>query len=108
MKRSKGWRNSPRRRSGARHDVANAARPANDGGPNPRSELCRPEPAILDQDPGSTHTSTIDWGDGTVEAGVVSGSGGSGTVSGSHVYPENGVYTVTVTVTASGGLSYIF
>jgi hypothetical protein len=31
--------------------------------------------------------------------GIVSESGGSGTVSGSHVYAENGAYRVTVTIT---------
>ncbi|MFZ0545939.1 MAG: PKD domain-containing protein, partial [Candidatus Promineifilaceae bacterium] len=50
-------------------------------------------------DPGSadTHTATIDWGDGTVEAGTVNQA--NNTVSGSHVYDDNGSYTVTVTVT---------
>jgi hypothetical protein len=44
------------------------------------------------------HTATIDWGDGTTEAGTVVESSGSGTVSGSHAYGDNGVYTVTVSV----------
>ena len=49
-------------------------------------------------------TATIDWGDGTVEAGVVSETPGSpgvltvGTVSGSHIYGDNGTYTVEVCV----------
>jgi len=59
-----------------------------------------------------THTATIDWGDGAVESGVVSESpfgppgstaGANGTVSGNHVYADNGVYTVTVTVTDDDG-----
>jgi len=52
-------------------------------------------------DPGvpDTHTATIDWGDETVEDGVVIESGGSGTVTGSHQYFELGDYTITVTVT---------
>jgi len=61
-----------------------------------------------------THTATIDWGDGTApEAGVVtetpsgppgSTSGIDGTVSGSHVYADDGIYTVTVTVTDNEGV----
>ncbi|MGH7137873.1 MAG: DUF4214 domain-containing protein, partial [Pirellulales bacterium] len=35
-------------------------------------------------------SASIDWGDGTVSAGSVSGSAGSFTVSGSHVYAEEG------------------
>jgi hypothetical protein len=56
------------------------------------------EPSIVD-----THTATIDWGDGTVEAGVVSESAGSGTVSGSHAYGDNGTYMVTVIVCDNDG-----
>jgi hypothetical protein len=59
-----------------------------------------------------THTATIDWGDGTVEAGNVveqpfgppgSTAGMSGTIQGSHVYADNGTYTVKVTVTDDNG-----
>jgi RHS repeat-associated protein len=47
-----------------------------------------------------THTATIDWGDGgPVESGSVTGAGGAGQVRASHVYADNGTYTVTVTVT---------
>jgi len=56
-------------------------------------------------DPGSydTHTAQIDWGDGTVEPGTVDESGGVGTVTGSHAYSANGVYTVTIFVTDNQG-----
>ncbi|HPM81747.1 MAG TPA: PKD domain-containing protein [Candidatus Anammoximicrobium sp.] len=54
-----------------------------------------------------THVATIDWGDGTVEAGVVTESpfgppgstlGMNGTIAGSHVYADDGTYRVTVSV----------
>ncbi len=73
-------------------------------------EVVSLDPAIFN-DLGTldTHTATIDWGDGTApDDGVVAESpfgppgstvGASGTVSGSHVYADNGDYTVTVTVT---------
>ena len=57
-------------------------------------------------DPGvnDTHTATIDWGDGIIEAGMVSEvSSGSGTVTGKHIYTDYGVYEVTITVTDDDG-----
>jgi hypothetical protein len=57
-------------------------------------------------DPGflDTETATVTWGDGTpAEAGVVSFSAGSGTVSGTHTYLDNGLYTVTVEVCDDDG-----
>jgi hypothetical protein len=44
-------------------------------------------------------TATIDWGDGSpLSNGIVSGGGGSFTVSGGHTYAEEGSFTVTTTV----------
>jgi PKD repeat protein len=52
---------------------------------------------FTDPGPGDAHTATIDWGDGTApEPGIVSPDK---TVSGDHVYADDGSYTVTVTVT---------
>ena len=49
-------------------------------------------------------TATFDWGDGTSSAGTVTGPpGGPFTVTGSHVYTEEGFYTVHVTVHDDGG-----
>ncbi len=50
-----------------------------------------------------THTATIDWGDGTREAGAVSQGSGSGAVSGSHAYTENRTFVVEVCVTDDDG-----
>jgi FG-GAP-like repeat len=48
-------------------------------------------------------TATIDWGDGTpATAGTVSGSDGSFTVSGLHIYVDEGSFQATVTLTNSG------
>src|ERR1043166_5841951 len=47
------------------------------------------------------YTATIDWGDGTTTSGVVSGSGGSFTVSSAtpHTYGDEGFFTEVVTIT---------
>ncbi len=57
-----------------------------------------------------TFTATIDWGDGTpIEAGVVSATQGSagiltaGSVSGEHIFANDGDYEVEVTVTDDDG-----
>jgi sugar lactone lactonase YvrE len=57
--------------------------------------------SFVDPDPSDTHSALIDWGDGTTGAGVVSETEGGGKVSGTHIYEENGVYTITITVTDS-------
>jgi hypothetical protein len=50
-----------------------------------------------------THTAVWDWDDGTTSSGTVSESGGSGTVTGSHVYSSPGTYYVEATVTDDDG-----
>ncbi len=52
-------------------------------------------------DLGSTSqfTATIDWGDGSTSPGTVAWANGTGSVSGSHAYADNGTWLVTVTVT---------
>ena len=44
------------------------------------------------------HTLAIDWGDGSSSIVPADSSGGAGSASGSHVYAQGGVYTVTLTV----------
>ncbi|WP_193789042.1 PKD domain-containing protein [Zavarzinella formosa] len=56
------------------------------------------DPGLLD-----THTVSINWGDGITTAGVVTETGGRGTLSGSHLYTTGGVYDVTVTLTDKDG-----
>jgi PKD repeat protein len=54
-----------------------------------------------------THTATVDWGEGSVSSGAVSEENNqpdaTGTVTGSHTYGDNGVFTVTVTVCDDDG-----
>ena len=59
--------------------------------------------SFTDQDTFETHTALWNWGDGTTLAGTVTESGGSGSVTGAHVYAVAGVYALTVTVTDSDG-----
>lgn len=61
-------------------------------------------------DPGylDTHTATWDWGDGSpTTSGVVTEThnppAAAGTVTGSHIYTNEGEYTVTLTVTDNNG-----
>lgn len=62
----------------------------------------------------SDFTATIDWGDGTssspdASAGTVSGGAGGFSVTGSHSYANEGIYTATVTIndTADGNTTTI-
>jgi hypothetical protein len=49
--------------------------------------------------PASDFTATIDWGDGTVDAGTVTGSDGFFSVSGTHTYADEGTFSTTITLT---------
>jgi uncharacterized repeat protein (TIGR01451 family) len=50
---------------------------------------------FADAGSADTHAADIDWGDGTVEAGIV----GTGVITGAHTYILDGTYTVAITVT---------
>jgi cytoskeletal protein CcmA (bactofilin family) len=52
-----------------------------------------------------TSTATVNWGDGSTEPGEVSQGGGFGTVTGSHVYLDNGMYAVEVCVANGASVS---
>ena len=95
--------------------VANAA-PTIDAGPDQSvDEGDLVDLAVTFNDLGTldTHTATVEWGDGTgVQSAVVtespfgppgSTSGLDGTISGSHVYADNGLYDVAVCVTDDDG-----
>jgi len=51
-----------------------------------------------------THTAAIEWGDGSLPVGGLVDQT-SRTVSGTHVYADNGVYTVLITITDDDGAS---
>jgi len=47
-------------------------------------------------------TATIDWGDGTVSTAAISGASGAETISGSHLYADEGSFVTTITVSDNG------
>jgi hypothetical protein len=47
-------------------------------------------------------TGSIDWGDGTSSAGGITGSAGSYDLTGSHIYTEQGAYTVSIGIDDTG------
>lgn len=53
-------------------------------------------------EPASAFLATIDWGDGTSSAGIITKSGSTYTVNGTHTYAKGGKHTVTTTVTEIG------
>lgn len=58
------------------------------------------DPGVLD-----THTATVDWGDGNTTSATVNQTGN--TVSGSHVFADNGTYVVSVTLADNGGAEHV-
>ncbi|HVX12713.1 MAG TPA: DUF4214 domain-containing protein [Pirellulales bacterium] len=50
-------------------------------------------------------TATVDWGDGTSSTAQVAGNSSGFTVSGTHTYASEGIYTATVTVNDIDGAS---
>ena len=54
--------------------------------------------AFTDAGAPDTHTAVINWGDGTTTSGLVTGSGGSGSVWAGHRYAEGGMYEITLVV----------
>jgi hypothetical protein len=62
---------------------------------------------FTDANPAATvsdFTATINWGDGSTSTGTVTaGNTGGFSVSGTHVYAEEGAYTTTVTIADDGG-----
>ena len=60
---------------------------------------------FTDPDVNDPHTCVILWDDSSSSAGVVVEPGSPGSCTGSHGYANAGVYTVSVTVTDSGGLN---
>lgn len=59
--------------------------------------------AFSDVGTADTHTATIDWGDGTTSAATIAEAGGSGSIAGSHIYADGGIYTITITLLDDDG-----
>jgi hypothetical protein len=53
---------------------------------------------------GSSFSANIDWGDGSLTTGTVSGSAGSYTVSGSHTYATAGSFPLHVVISSGGSV----
>ena len=59
---------------------------------------------FIDDGTLDSHTATVDWGDGTpIEQPTIFSASGSGALAGTHTYNDDGIYTVTVTVTDDDG-----
>jgi len=53
---------------------------------------------------GDTHSAVIEWGDGTVQPGLIQ----SGVVRGAHTYGVTGTYTIRVVLTDNTGLTAVW
>lgn len=60
---------------------------------------------FIDPDTADTHTATINWGDGSSSPAIITESGGAGTIRGTHIYANGGIYTITVTLFDNHGAS---
>ena len=82
--------------------TVNSVAPVVTAGPDQTAvmlDLVSLPPASFTEAGSDTHTATINWGDGLVEAGAVIQGSESGIVAGSHLYALPGTYAVTVTIT---------
>ncbi|MDP6455240.1 MAG: PKD domain-containing protein [SAR202 cluster bacterium] len=72
---------------------------------NEGSTLTLAQSTFSDPNTSDTHTAIVDWGDGTTSTATVTESATSGSVTASHVYPddEDSPFTVKVTVTDNLG-----
>src|SRR4051794_23985725 len=58
----------------------------------------------IDPDLADSHTATVDWGDGSpVENATIFAAPGSGAIGGTHIYADDGTYTVSVSVADDNG-----
>ena len=55
--------------------------------------------------PASDFMATINWGDGVTSTGTITGGNGSFSISGNHIYAEEGAFTSVVTVQDTDGES---
>jgi PKD repeat protein len=59
---------------------------------------------FVDAGVNDTHTATVDWGDGSgPQSASVLFFNGAGALGGTHTYADNGIYSVTVTVSDDNG-----
>ncbi|MCL0105491.1 S8 family serine peptidase [Dehalococcoidia bacterium] len=58
-----------------------------------------------DVDSNDTHTASIDWGDGNTSTGVIATEASQKSVSGTHMYIDDGVFSISVEIEDSYGNS---